>query len=116
MKNSKYYVCKSCMNIIMSTGNAEVHCCGRKLQPLEVKKADDEHKIDIEEIENEWYLTSKHPMLKEHYISFAAFSTAEQLNLIKLYPEWDMQVRIPKRGHGVLLWYCTEHGLFYRYI
>lgn len=45
---------------------------------------------------------------------------AEQLNisdtlmLRKLYPEWELQVRIPIFSHGRLLWYCNRHGLFYQ--
>lgn len=27
-----------------------------------------------------------------------------------------MQTHISKRGHGMLLWYCTKHGLFYQLI
>ena len=23
-----------------------------------------------------------------------------------------LQLRLPRRGHGLLLWYCTRHGLF----
>lgn len=47
-------------------------------------------------------------------ISFAAFVAGGELHMYKLYPEWDMQLRISKRGHGMLVWYCTEHGLFYQ--
>ena len=36
------------------------------------------------------------------------------LSGIRTYPEWELQVRIPRRGHGKLLHYCTEHGLFYQ--
>ena len=55
-------------------------------------------------------------MLKEHYISFVALLTGDTLTLKKQYPEWDLQVRIPGRTHGKLLWYCTEHGLFYQLV
>jgi len=51
-------------------------------------------------------------MTKEHYISFVAFATGESIQMIKQYPEWELQLRIPARRHGMLLWYCTEHGLF----
>ena len=100
---------------ILQSG-AEIYCCGRKIKEQIPQKADFEHELIIEEVENEWFLTTKHPMTKEHYISFTAFVSAGKINLVKLYPEWDMQVRFLKRGHGMLLWYCTEHGLFYKYI
>ncbi|MDR3492466.1 MAG: XRE family transcriptional regulator, partial [Gammaproteobacteria bacterium] len=61
-------------------------------------------------------ITAAHPMNKEHYISFVAFATGDRVQLIKQYPEWDMQLRIPKRGHGMLIWYCTRHRLYYQII
>jgi len=30
MKNSKYYVCPVCGNILVCTGNAEIRCCGKR--------------------------------------------------------------------------------------
>lgn len=116
MKNAKYYVCPECRNIVFATGDGEISCCGRKLALLEMKKAEEKEKLKVETVENDWYITSSHPMTKEHYISFVAFATGEKLVMHKTYPEWDMNVRIQKRGHGKLIWYCTQHGLFYQLI
>ena len=55
-------------------------------------------------------------MGKGHYISFLAFSTDDRLQIIKQYPEWNLQARIPILRHGVLLWYCTKDGFFYKNI
>ena len=116
MKNAKYYVCPECRNLVFATGDAEISCCGRKLNAFEMKKAEPDEKLSVEIIENDWYITTSHPMTKEHYISFVAFATGEKIEMIKTYPEWDMNVRIQKRGHGKLVWYCTNHGLFYQLI
>lgn len=116
MKNAKYFVCPECGNLTFSTGCAEISCCGHKLSPLELKKAENDEKLNVEVVENDWYITTSHPMTKEHYISFVAFATGEKIEMIKTYPEWDMNVRIQKRGHGKLVWYCTNHGLFYQLI
>ena len=116
MKNAKYYVCPECRNLVFATGDAEISCCGRKLTAIEMKKAEPDEKLSVEIIENDWYITTSHPMTKEHYISFVAFATGEKIEMIKTYPEWDMNVRIQKRGHGKLVWYCTNHGLFYQLI
>ena len=70
----------------------------------------------MELIESEYYITGSHPMLREHYISFAALVTPDALLLRRLYPEWDQQTRIPAIAHGKLLWYCTAHGLFYQLV
>ena len=116
MKNAKYFVCPECRNLVFATGDAEISCCGRKLTALEMKKAEPDEKLSVEIIENDWYITTSHPMTKEHYISFVAFATGEKIEMIKTYPEWDMNVRIQKRGHGKLVWYCTNHGLFYQLV
>ncbi len=114
MKHAVYYVCPRCGNLLFATGAAAVTCCGRSLEPLMPVKAEEQEKLQVEELEGDWYLTSRHPMSKTHYISFVAFATGDSLVLQKLYPEWDLQVRIPRRGHGTLLWYCNQHGLFYQ--
>ncbi len=114
MKNAKYYVCPTCGNITLCTGSADVSCCGRKLMALETRKAPEDEKLSVEQIEDEWYVTSEHPMKKDDYISFIAFATGDKVLLCKQYPEWSAQARFPKREHGKLLWYDTKRGLFYQ--
>lgn len=114
MKKSNFYVCKTCQNIVVATGSPMISCCDRPLELLVAQKATDEHRLLIEQVENEWYITSTHPMTKEHYISFIAFATGEQVQLVKQYPEWTLQTRMPKKKHGIINWYCTQHGLFYQ--
>lgn len=116
MKKASYFVCPHCGGLTVSTGNASVSCCGRTLEAMTAKKAEPEEKLHAEVIENDWFLTSDHPMEKDNYISFVAFATGDKLYLYKQYPEWDLQLRIPKRGHGTLLWYSTTKGLFYAYL
>lgn len=114
MKKAKFYVCPVCGNVTLCTGNAAVSCCGRTLEALTPRKAEGADKLHVEEVENDWYVTSSHPMTKEDYISFVAFATGGQMNLIKQYPEWDLQVRLPRRGHGMLYWYSASQGLNYQ--
>ena len=116
MKKLNFYVCPECGNVITAMTETGISCCGKKLQPLEAVKAHDEERLLVENIENDYYISSDHPMLKEHYISFVALLTGDTLTLKKQYPEWDLQVRIPGRTHGKLIWYCTEHGLFYQLV
>ncbi|MGN0492325.1 MAG: helix-turn-helix domain-containing protein [Acutalibacteraceae bacterium] len=116
MKKTKFYVCPICGNITVCTGEAEITCCSRKISEAVPKKADIAHTLDISAVEDEWFITSAHEMKKEHYISFIAFATDDRLQIIKQYPEWNLSVRIPVLRHGVLLWYCTGDGLFYKNI
>lgn len=116
MKKIKFYSCSTCGNLVTSTGEASVSCCGRKLEALAASKSDEGHALDIEDCEDELYISSKHEMSKAHYISFAAFVTGDKLFLAKQYPEWGMQFRLRKFGHGKLYFHCTIHGLFYQLI
>ena len=112
MKKLHFYVCPHCGNFITAASEASVTCCGKTLHPLESQKAAGEEKLSVEKIDDSWFLSSPHPMTKEHYISFAALLTGDTLFLRRPYPEWDFQTRIPCLGHGSLLWYCTRHRLF----
>lgn len=116
MKKTRYYICKTCGNIVVSTGDVAVLCCDKKMTEETPQKALDSDKFSVEEVENDWYITSNHAMTKEHYISFVSFATGARLEIIKQYPEWNLQARIQKREHGTLYWYCTKHGLFYQYL
>lgn len=116
MKKSNYFVCPSCTNIVLATGDITLSCCGRKLEPLEAKKATEDEKLIMTESDQEWFISSNHPMTKDHYISFLAFATGDQVQLIKQFPEWSMQSRIPKRKHGKLIWYDTQFGLYYQLV
>ena len=110
MKKLNFYVCPDCGNLITAATEAGVSCCGRTLLPLEPQKP--EEPLSVEKIDDSWFISSPHPMTKDHYVSFVALLTGDTLFLRRLYPEWDLQTRIPAFGHGILLWYCTKHGLF----
>ena len=110
MKKLNFYVCPDCGSLITAAAEAGVSCCGRTLLPLEPQKPDEP--LSVEKIDGSWFISSPHPMTKEHYISFVALLTGDTLFLRRLYPEWDLQTRIPAFSHGILLWHCTKHGLF----
>ena len=97
---SKFYVCPLCGNILHSTGDALISCCGIQLPPLEAEEVDEEHSITVEKVED------------EHFISFMAFVTCERVQLVKFYPEGNAETRMQLRGHGTLFFYCNRHGLF----
>ena len=109
---SKLCVCPICGNVIQCLGNTLVSCCGVTLPPLEAEEADDDHAVTIEDVEDEHFITIRHPMTKEHYISFLAYATSDRFQLVKLYPEGNPQSRLQLRGRGILYWYCNRHGLY----
>ena len=110
---SKFYVCPLCGNILHSTGDALISCCGIRLPPLEAEDVDGEHPIAVENVEDEQFLTICHSMTKEHFISFLAFVTCDRVQLVKFYPEGNAETRMQLRGHGTLFFYCNRHGLFW---
>ena len=114
MLRSKFYVCPVCGNILHSTGDSLISCCGITLPTLEAEEADPDHEISIERVEDEHFLTLRHPMTKQHYISFLAYVTSDRIHTVKLYPEGNAETRLQLRGFGTLYWYCNQHGLFKR--
>lgn len=125
---AKFYVCPLCGNVIHATGEASISCCGIALPVLEVENAVDGripaapenaaaadpsvHLPQVEVADGEVYLTMEHPMGKDHFISFMAYVTTDQVLFRKLYPEQTADARFPYRGLGTIFAYCNRHGLF----
>ena len=65
-------------------------------------------------IGGEWYISSDHEMTKEHYITFAAYVSDNNVMMFKQYPEWNLQFYLPMYRTGRLMWYCTKCGLLYQ--
>ena len=113
MKRMLFYVCPDCGNMITAMADANISCCGKIMTAIKPQKSDERHKLNVEIIETDYYLTTAHPMEREQHITFVALIAADGLIMKKLYPQWDMQARIPFRKHGRLVWHCTKDGLFY---
>ncbi|HNU80494.1 MAG TPA: helix-turn-helix domain-containing protein [Bacillota bacterium] len=112
MRKLKFYTCPNCGNTLTSTGESDVSCCGRKLAPLIPKPAEGIHKLTVEEIEEDYYVTFKHEMSKKHYISFIAYVAYDKVLFVKLYPEQGSEVRFPKMHSGKIYMCCNQHGLW----
>ena len=112
MLRSKFHVCPICGNMIHSTGNSVISCCGVTLPALEAEDGNHDHRVEIENVEDEHFITIPHPMAKQHYISFVSFVTCDRVQTVKLYPEGNAETRMQLRGRGILYWYCSHHGLF----
>lgn len=113
MKKMHFYICPNCKNVITAMTDTNISCCGKKLHHLQPQQAVGNERLSVKEIENDFYITSNHPMERDHYISFVALLTGDSIMLKKQYPEWELQIRIPIFAHGSLFWYCQKHGLFY---
>lgn len=114
MARSKIYVCPVCGNVIHTMGEAVVSCCGIALPALEAEEADAEHEPCLERVEDEEYVVVRHPMTKDHFISFFAYVTPDRFQMVKLYPEGNAECRFRVQRHGILYMFCNRHGLMKR--
>ncbi len=112
MLRSKFYVCPVCGNVIHSMGGAEIHCHGIRLMPLDAESSDEHHMVFIERVEDEYYVRIDHVMTKDHYISFVAAASSDNIQMVKLYPEGSAEARVKIRGVRRIFFYCNRDGLF----
>ncbi len=112
MMRMKFHVCPICGNLIQSTGEAVVSCCGIVLPALEAEPEDDDHHLHFERVEDEYYVTIPHEMSKTHYISFILALKDDGCEIRKLYPEGAAEARFKISRTKRFLYYCNQHGLF----
>lgn len=111
MLKTHFYVCPVCGNVIHSTGGAMISCHGITLPALEPEEITDDI-IEINLIEDEYFVKIKHPMTKNHYISFMAAISFDRVQFVKLYPEGEASARFKTSGVKYLYYYCNQDGLF----
>jgi len=112
MKRVQFYQCDVCGNLLSSTGNATVSCCGRKLLPLKVQSMDECHVMHIEEFDDDSFITFTHDMTKMHYIRFVAWASYDRIMLVRMYPEQNAELHINLPRRGELYVCCSKDGLF----
>jgi len=108
----KFYVCPVCGNVVITTEDNIVTCCGQKLNGQEVKKAEGKHRLLVEEKENKIYLTSEHGMTEEHHLNFIAYGTGNQYVVVKLQKEVSVNVVLEKQENAEIIFGCNQHGIF----
>ena len=113
MMRSHFFVCPVCGNIIHSMGEAVIQCHGVQLQPEEAEPTEEEQKIFVERVEDEYYVRIEHEMSKSHYISFIAAVSKDRMQMVKLYPEGNAEARFKINGVEKIYFYCNRSGLFF---
>ena len=111
-KRGKWYICPICGNVIHAMGEAVISCCGITLPFAENEDPDQNHEIHVERVDGEYFVSMNHPMTKDHYICFMAYTTDDGVQVKKLYPEGPAEARFAIRGHGTIHAYCNHHGKF----
>ena len=112
MLKTRFYVCPVCGNVVHATGEGAFSCCGILLPALDPEEADNAHRLVIEQVDGDFYVTMDHPMDTQHYLSFMAYVTSDRIHLRKLYPEQAAEARFPLAGSGKVYAFCNRHGLF----
>ena len=51
-------------------------------------------------------------MTMEHYISFVAAVSSDDIQMVKLYPEGNAEARFKIRGVRRIFFFCNRDGLF----
>lgn len=112
MEKGRFYVCPVCGNVIGTTGETVVSCCGITLPLLEAEEHGGDHEIRIQTDTGEYYVSIGHPMTKDHYISFIAAVSDRGVQMAKLYPEGSAEARFRMEHVRRIYAYCNRHGLF----
>lgn len=112
MLRGRWYRCPVCGNVLFAAGEAVICCCGITLPPLEPEATDEEHRIRVSRVEDEYLVTVDHPMTKDHYLSFLAAVSDGSVQLKKLYPEGEALARFRIDGVRRVYACCNRHGLF----
>lgn len=94
-------------------GEAVIQCHGLILTTCQAEETNENHKIFIERVEDEYYVRIEHDMTKQHYISFIAGLAFDKVQIIKLYPEGNAEARLKINGVKKILFYCNGDGLFF---
>ncbi|MGN0635652.1 MAG: helix-turn-helix domain-containing protein [Acutalibacteraceae bacterium] len=109
MLRVRFYVCPVCGNVICATGETVVSCCGITLPALEAEPSED---LQIDTVEDEYFITIPHDMTKSHYISFMAAVSDDGVQVVKLYPEGNAEARFKINRTKYLYYFCNRHGLY----
>lgn len=119
-ENVTFYYCPECGNIIgLIEGKIDnMQCCGRNMEALVANSVDasvEKHVPVYSKVEDEIVVSVgevKHPMEKEHYITWVAQVTDNRTTRVKLYPEQDVKVRFEYIKGSTIYAYCNKHGLW----
>ncbi len=112
MLRARFYVCPVCGNVMWSVGESVISCHGIVLPALSAETSDTAHQTEIENVEDEYFVSVNHPMKKDHYISFVAAVSDNGIQIYKLYPEQDAAVRFKRNRVENIYFYCNKDGLF----
>ena len=111
LKRSALYVCPDCANVVWSTGEASVTCCGNALEPLAAKTNDGVLDATVEAADGYQRVYVNHPMTKEDHLLFIAAIGDDLIRIKRLYPEQEARAEFPLQGPCRIYAYGLGCGL-----
>ncbi len=111
LKRSSFYVCPECGNVVWSTGEAGVNCCGKALEPLAAKKNVGILDASVDVAEGFQRVHIVHPMTKKDHLLFIAAVGDDLVRVKRLYPEQEARAEFWLQGPCKLYAYGKGCGL-----
>lgn len=111
LKRGAFYVCPDCANVVWSSGEAAVSCCGGALKPLAPKRDDSALDAVVEVSDGCQRVSIAHPMTKDNHLLFVAAVGDDLVRIKRLYPEQEARVEFPLQGPCKLYAYGRGCGL-----
>ena len=111
LRRSVLHACPSCANIIWSSGEAAVSCCGNALEPLAATKNDGRLDTIVETVDGCQRVHITHPMSKQDHLLFIAAIGDDFVRIRRLYPEQEARAEFPLQGHCKIYAYGAGCGL-----
>ena len=122
MKNEKFYICRTCGNLVnvINASGVPMMCCGKPMEALEpntVEASGEKHipAVTVEEGAVHVMIGSvEHPMVDVHYIEWVYLQTENGGQRINLKPNQAPKVTflLGNEKPVAVYAYCNLHGLW----
>lgn len=111
MQRLKIYRCPDCGNIITSTNQIDLSCCGHTLKELIPEDEADSSIIkSVEESDSQFFVTFKSPMTKTDYIAGIVTLAYDRTTVIPMFAEQEPSVTLPQIS-GVKIFVITNNNV-----
>ena len=111
LRRSAFCVCPDCGNVVWSTGEAAVSCCGNALEPLVATKNDGALDAAVKVEGGCQRVFVRHAMTKDDHLLFIAAVGDDLIRIKRLYPEQEARAEFWMQGPCRLYAYGNECGL-----
>ena len=111
LRRGAFYVCPDCANVVWSSGEAAVGCCGNSLEPLAPKGNAGILDAVVEIADGVQRACVDHPMTKGDHLLFMAAVGDDLVRIKRLYPEQEARAEFPLQGPCKVYAYGSCCGL-----